>query len=123
MQFEFTEGQNMLRRAIRDFAMKEIAPLVDECEERETFPVGLLPNMGELGYLGMGYPAEYGGSGMGKIGECILAEEVGHVCAGIAGVLNVQMAVGTSMIYRFGSEEQKQQFLTPLIAANLTSPS
>ena len=60
MDFEFNEEQNMLRETIRDFARKEIAPLVDETEAKDKFPLELIPRMGGLGYLCIWAPEEYG---------------------------------------------------------------
>lgn len=115
MDFELTEEQKMLREAIRDFAMKEIVPLVNEAEEKETFPIQLFPMMGDLGYLCVRYPEEYGGGGAGKIGECVAMEELGRVSAGITGGIIVQSGLSTSAIYAHGTEEQKQNFLIPAI--------
>ena len=115
MDFDWTEEQLMFKQAIRDFTEKEIAPLVDEAEEKEEFPVELFPKMGKLGYLAVGYPAEYDGGGMGSIGECILQEEVARVNCGIASALNAQIALGTHIIYDHGTEEQKQKYLIPAL--------
>lgn len=106
MDFDWTEEQLMFKQAIRDFTEKEIAPLVDEAEEKEEFPVELFPKMGKLGYLAVGYPAEYDGGGMGSIGECILQEEVARVNCGIASALNAQIALGTHIIYDHGIQHQ-----------------
>lgn len=128
MDFEFTEEQKMFREAIRNFAEKEIAPLVEEAEENERFPEGLFPRMGALGYLCVRYPAQYGGPGMDKVSECIYVEEVSRICTGIAASLMVQSGIGTSMILDHGTEEQKQKYLVPAIkgqkigAFGLTEP-
>ena len=115
MDFEFSEEHKMLREAIRNFAEKEIAPLVEEAEEKEQFPVELFPRMGELGYLCLGYPAEYGAAGMGLIGACIAVEELAKVCAGITGGIMVQSGLATESILAHGTEEQKQKYLVPAI--------
>jgi len=129
MDFEFSEEHKMLREAIRDFAEKEIAPLVDEAEAKEQFPVELFPRMGELGYLCLGYPTKYGAGEMGMIGECIAIEELGRVSAGISSSLMVQSGLGTEAILHRGTEEQKQKYLIPAIkgqkiaAFGLTEPN
>ena len=129
MDFELTEAQKIFREAIKRFAEKEIAPLVDEAEEKEKFPVQLFPMMGDLGYLGIAYSPEYGGSGMGKMGECIAVEEFGRICMGIASGLMIQSGLATSSIYAHGSEAQKQRYLVPAIkgrkiaAFGLTEPN
>lgn len=129
MDFELTEEQKIFREAIKRFAEKEIAPLVDEAEEKEKFPVQLFPMMGDLGYLGIAYSPEYGGAGMGKMGECIAVEEFGRICLGIASGLMIQSGLATSSIYAHGSEAQKQRYLVPAIkgrkiaAFGLTEPN
>ena len=129
MNFEFNEEQKMLKEAIRSFAEKEIAPLVDEAEKNKTFPVQLFPKMGDLGYLCLSYSPEYGGAGMGKIGDCIVTEEVAYYAVGIAAGTMVQAGIGTAAINRRGTEAQKQKYLVPAIkgrkiaAFGLTEPN
>src|SRR3990170_1609469 len=129
MDFELTEGQKIFREAIKQFAEKEIAPLVNEAEEKEKFPVQLFPMMGDLGYLGIAYSPEYGGADMGKMGECLAVEEFGRICMGIASGLMIQSGLATSSIYAHGSEAQKQRYLVPAIkgrkiaAFGLTEPN
>ncbi len=115
MDFEFSEEHKMLRQAIRDFAEKEIAPLVDEAEAKEKSPKELFPKMGKLGYLCLSYPAKYGAADMGLIGECIVIEEISRVAVGIAAGLMAQGGISTSPIVDHGTEEQKQKYLMPAI--------
>jgi len=63
LNFEFTEEQNMFRDTIRDFGQKEIEPIVEEYEKKEDFPKELFPKLGDMGFLGIIYPEEYGGVG------------------------------------------------------------
>ncbi|MFC2060163.1 acyl-CoA dehydrogenase family protein [Chloroflexota bacterium] len=112
MDFELSEEHKMLREAVRDFAEKEIAPLVEEAEEKEEFPVAIIPKMGELGYLCANYPVDYGGGGMGLIGWCVVIEELSRVCLGIASGINGQSGSG-SVILAHGTEEQKQKYIVP----------
>ena len=129
IDFEITEENRIFRSAIRDFAQKEIAPLVDEAEETHTFPRQLFRKMGEQGFLCPRYPVELGGGGGDKITECIMVEEINRVNAGIAAALMAQSGLATQPIYRFGSDEQKQKFLIPAIkgekigAFGLTEPN
>lgn len=115
MDFEFSEEHKMLREAIRDFASKEIAPLVDKAEEKEEFPKELFSRMGELGYLCLSHPAKYGAGEMGMIGECIMVEEIARVNVGIAGAIAAQGGIATETILAHGTEEQKQKYLIPAI--------
>lgn len=129
MDFELSEEQKMFKQAIHDFAEKEISPLVDEAERIAAFPLHLFPKMGELGYLCVRYPPEYGGAGMGKMGDCISVEEIAYVNVGIAAGIMVQGGIGTSAIFVRGNEEQKQKYLVPAIkgqkiaAFGLTEPN
>lgn len=115
MDFEFTEEQRMFQRAIRDFTEKKVAPLVEEAEKHEVCPREVFTELGKLGYLCPAYPVEWGGGGLGKIGDCILIEELAKVCSGICTGIMVQGGLATNALLRHGSEEQKQKFLIPAI--------
>ncbi len=115
MDFELTEEQKLFKEAVRGFVEREVVPVVDESEEKETCPVELFPKLGELGYLCPAYPPEYGGGGLGKIGDCILIEELARVCSGIAAGIMVQSGLTTFPILKYGTEEQKQRLLVPAI--------
>jgi alkylation response protein AidB-like acyl-CoA dehydrogenase len=116
VDLEFTEEQKMFQQAMKDFAEKDVAPLVDEAEEKETFPEELFPKMGKLGYLCPGYPSEYGGGDLGKVGDCIMIEEMAKVCSGIAAAIMVQSGLTTFAILKYGTDEQKNKWLVPAIA-------
>jgi alkylation response protein AidB-like acyl-CoA dehydrogenase len=115
MDFDFTEVHQIFATSVRHFAEREIAPLVGEAEVREEFPVELFPKMGELGYLCIMCPEEYGSAGADRISECLLAEELGRVCLGIASGFLSHSSVSTAIIHHFGSEAQKQKYLVPSI--------
>ena len=128
MDFELTEEHRIFRDMIRQFAEKEIAPLVDEAEETGVFPKQLFKMMGDQGFLCPRYPEELGGGGGDKITECIMVEELNRVCPGIAAGIMALGGLATQPIYRYGSEEQKQKYLIPAIkgdkigAFGLTEP-
>lgn len=115
MDFDLTEEHRIFQDAIRDFSQKEIAPLVDEAEETNVFPRQLFKKLGDLGFLCPRYPLELGGGGGDKIMDCIMAEELNKVNAGIAASLMVQGGLATQPLYKYGSEEQKERFLVPAI--------
>lgn len=115
MDFELTEEHRIFQKSIRDFAENEIAPLVDEAEEKNVFPRQLFTKMGAIGFLCPRYPEELGGGGGDKITEVIMVEELNRINAGIAASLMVQGGLSTQPIYRFGSDEQKQRILVPAI--------
>ncbi|MBI4284353.1 MAG: acyl-CoA dehydrogenase family protein [Chloroflexi bacterium] len=129
MDFELSEEHKMLREAVRDFAQKEIAPLVEEAEAKEEMPPGLFPKLGKLGYICVGYPSEYGGGGMGMLGQCILIEEFCRVCVGIGSSVMTQGGIATHALLHHGTEAQKQKYLIPAIrgevigAYGLTEPN
>ena len=129
MDFELSDEHSIFRKSIRDFAEKEIAPLVEEAEETESVPVHLFHKMGKLGYLCIRYPERYGGAGANKLMECIWIEELGRICLGIASGILTHSCVATVPIYEFGSEEQKKKYLVPAIkgekifAFGLTEPN
>lgn len=115
MDFQLNEEQKIFKQAIRDFAEKEIQPLVEEFEAREEFPRELMPKMGKLNYLGPSYPPHYGGGGMEKIGDIIWGEELARVCSGIAFSLQSTTGLPACSLRDFGTEEQRQKYLAPML--------
>jgi alkylation response protein AidB-like acyl-CoA dehydrogenase len=115
MDFELSEEHKIFQRTAAQFAQKELAPLGKEYEEREEYPKWIFPRAGELGFLGIPYPEQYGGTGPDTIALSLFAEETTKADAGISMGLVVQNTVGTSPIYNFGSEEFKQRYLVPAI--------
>jgi len=113
--FIFTEEHDQLRESIASFVTKELAPHAERWEE-ETFEDWVFPRMGELGFLGLSYPEEYGGQGGDYYASLILAEEMtksnsGGLAMGIA----VHTDMATPPVHLFGSEQQKQNYLVPSI--------
>ena len=121
MDFDLTQEHRLFRDAIRDFAEKAVAPLVEEAEETGCFPKQLFKQMGSLGFLCPRYPLELGGGGGDKISDCIMVEELNRINAGIAASLMVQSGLGTHPIYKHGTEDQKERFLIPAIAGDKVS--
>lgn len=119
LSFEFTEEQEMFRDTIRDFAAKEVEPLIEEYEAKEDFPKELFPKLGEMGFLGIVFPEEYGGVGMDKITDCIFSEEMGKVNAGMTMCINAHVGLSMFPIYKFGTDEQKEKYLIPGIEGKL----
>jgi alkylation response protein AidB-like acyl-CoA dehydrogenase len=111
----FKEEHEMLRQSIREFAEKELLPHAEEWEET-TFPDWVFSRMGELGYLGLHYPEEYGGGGGDYFTNIVLAEELARCGSGSLGMaIAVQVGMATPPILAFGTEEQKQKYLVPAI--------
>jgi alkylation response protein AidB-like acyl-CoA dehydrogenase len=113
--FIFTDEHEQLRQSIRSFVTKELAPHAEEWEET-TFPDSVFRRMGELGFLGLSYPEEYGGQGGDYYCNIVMAEEMTHAnCGGLAMGVAVQTDMATPPVYLFGTEEQKQKYLVPAI--------
>ncbi|MFZ0043170.1 MAG: acyl-CoA dehydrogenase family protein [Solirubrobacteraceae bacterium] len=114
--FIFTDEHEQLRESIRRFVIKELAPHAEEWEEN-TFPDWVFERMGELGFLGLDKPEEYGGQGGDYYSSLVLAEEIVHAnCGGLAMGLAVQTDMAMPPILAFGTEEQKQEWAAPAIA-------
>ena len=119
LSYAFTEEQEEIRAMVREFAEGEIAPLVEEAERHEKFPVEIMPKLGELGLLGIVFPEEYGGMGLDKITECIFVEEMTKVSAGITASVNAHADLAAFPIYKFGTEEQRERYLPRSIAGEI----
>jgi len=113
--FYLSEAQRDLQRVLRDFVSKEIAPLAAECDAMERFPVQLFPRLGALGYLGVGFSEEVGGSGGGILDYAILCEELAYGSGGIALGIYVHMALACAALEAFGSTALKQTWLRPAL--------
>ena len=119
LSYAFTEEQEDLRQMVREFAQGEIAPLVEEAERNEQFPVEVIPMLGELGLLGIVFPEEYGGIGADKITECIFVEEMAKVCAGITASVDAHADLAAFPIYKFGTDAQRERYLPRSIAGEI----
>jgi alkylation response protein AidB-like acyl-CoA dehydrogenase len=112
----FTDAHEELRGHIRRFLEREVVPHLEEWEET-LFPDSIMNRMGELGFLGLRYPAEYGGQGGDYFSAVVLSEEMARVhCGGLGMAVAVQTEMATPPVQRFGSEEQKHRFLVPAIS-------
>ncbi len=130
MKFELTEEQNLIRDMVRSFAETEVAPSAALRDEEESFDRGLMfDKLAELGLTGIVFPEEYGGAGSDYISYAIAVEELSRVCASTGVTLSAHLSLCANPIYLFGTEEQKQKYLTPLAtgekmgAFGLTEPA
>ena len=114
MDFSFTEEQQQLRKSIREFAEGEIAPHVMEWEEATQFPTEIMPKLAEMGLLGIIFPEQYGGAGLGYIEYVIAIEELSRVDGSIGIIVAAHNSLCGNHIYKFGTEAQKQKYLAPL---------
>ncbi|WP_394218119.1 acyl-CoA dehydrogenase [Halobacillus trueperi] len=129
MNLQFTDEQEMMRKMVRDFAEKEVAPAVERMEKEDRFPSELLPKMGELGLMGVPIPEKYGGAEMDYLSYIIAIHEISKVSATLGVILSVHTSVGTNPILYFGTEEQKNKYIPKLASGEflgafaLTEPS
>lgn len=114
MDFTFTEEQSMLRDMVSDFVNNELKPKAEQIDNEEKIPDEIIRQIGELGLLGAAFPVEYGGSGFGEIGYCIVQEEIGRGCLSTATFIGAHTSIGTNSIYIGGDEELKQRFMPDL---------
>ena len=123
-----TDEHKMLRDAARDFAQKEIAPIAAEFDESGDFPHSSIKKMGELGFMGIEIPEQYGGAGMDSLAYVLALEEICKVDASHGVIMSVNNSLYCHGILKFGTEEQKKKFLTPIAsgkaigAYSLTEP-
>jgi alkylation response protein AidB-like acyl-CoA dehydrogenase len=114
VDFSFTDEQQQLRRSVRGFAETEIAPHVMEWDEASQFPSQLIPALGEMGFLGVIYPEQYGGAGLGYIEYATVIEELARVDGSVGLIVAAHNSLCTNHIYKFGNEEQRQKYVVPL---------
>ncbi len=114
MNFELNEEQLQIKHSVREFAESEIRPHVMEWDESQHFPEELRPKLAELGLLGVLFPEEYGGAGMGYVEYATIIEEISRVCGSVALSVAAHNSLCSNHIFLFGSEEQKQKYLVPL---------
>jgi alkylation response protein AidB-like acyl-CoA dehydrogenase len=114
MDFELNEEQQQVKMSVREFAEGEIAPHVREWDEAQHFPVELLPKLAEQGLMGVIFPEEYGGAGMGYVEYVAIIEELSRVDGSVGISVAAHNSLCSNHIFMFGSEEQKQKFLVPL---------
>ena len=120
MDFEMTTEQLAMQKMARDYAEKEIAPIAAEYDEKEEMPVQLIRKMVSEGFASVSVPEEYGGAGMDEVTLCLVTEELGRGCAGIATGVGAN-SLAMLPIQLAGSEEQKKKYLIALCNGKLAS--
>src|SRR5258708_6551635 len=114
MDFDFTPEQIQLRKNVREFAEAEIGPHVREWDEHSTFPMEVVKKLGELGYLGVIFPEELGGAGLGYIEYAIVLEELSRVDGSVGLTVAAHTSLCANHIYRAGTPEQHRKYLPDL---------
>ena len=114
MGFDLTEEQLQVKRSVREFAEAEIKPHVMEWDEAQRLPREIFTKMGELGLMGVLFPEEYGGAGMGYVEYATVIEEIARVDGSVGLSLAAHNSLCTNHIYQYGGEAQRKKYVTPL---------
>jgi alkylation response protein AidB-like acyl-CoA dehydrogenase len=128
LSLEFTEEHEALIQTVRSFAQKEIAPIAEEFDHSGEFPLATVKKMGAMGLMGIEVPEEYGGAGMDGLSYVLTMVEIAKADVSHSTILSVNNSLYNYGIMKFGTEEQKQKFLTPIAtgekigAYSLTEP-
>ena len=118
MDFTLNESEKMLQRLAKEFAIKSVQPQAAEIDRSGQFPLALAKEMGTLGYQGLPYPVEYGGSGAGYVSYVLVLEQICQASMTAGAIMSVT-TTQQETVFRFGDEEQKRNFLTPLAQGKL----
>lgn len=116
MKFDFTEEQIMVRDTARDFAVRELDPIAAKLDEECTYPADKIEMLAEMGFLGVAIPEENGGGGMDYVSYVLAIEEISRACAGTGVIMSVNNSLVCHPLFKFGTDEQKKEFLEPLAA-------
>jgi alkylation response protein AidB-like acyl-CoA dehydrogenase len=114
MQFDLTEEQVEMQRVLRDFAEKEIGPHAARWDEEQKFPIEVIKKLGQLGFLGVIFPPQYGGAGLSYVDYVVVVEELARADASVGITVSGHISLCSNHIFEQGTEEQKQKFLKPL---------
>ncbi len=116
MHFDLSDDHQLLQRTVRDFARNEVAPVAEELDATKAFPYELVRKMGDLGWMGIPFPEEVGGSGGDSLAYALAVEELTRIDSSVAITLCAHTSLGTQPVYLFGSDEQKERLLPDLCA-------
>ncbi|PSP61319.1 acyl-CoA dehydrogenase [Halobacteriales archaeon QH_8_64_26] len=114
MDFTLSAEQKQIRDTVADVVDSEVVPRAGEIDARDEFPADLIEQLGELGLMGMPFPEEYGGAGLDYHSYVIGLEEISRGSGGLGTIVAAHTSLAGNMLYAFGTDEQKQEYLTPL---------
>jgi len=114
MDFELSDEQRLLRDTVRDFARNEVAPRAAELDATKSFPYELVGMLGELGLMGIPFPAEYGGGGADNLSYALAVEELARIDSSVAITMAAHTSLGTMPIYLWGDDAQREEWLPQL---------
>ena len=129
MNFDLTSEQEMIKKTIREFSEEVVAPGSIERDRNKHFPIDVFNQLAEMGIMGLPFPEEYGGGGADTISFAIVTEELSRACASTGITYSAHISLGGAPLHLFGTEEQKQKYLTPICtgesfgAFGLTEPN
>jgi short-chain 2-methylacyl-CoA dehydrogenase len=116
MRFDLDDDTKLLQSTVREFALREVAPLAAELDQAKRFPYELVATMGELGWMGIPFPERYGGAGGTTLQYAIAIEELTRIDSSVAITVCAHTSLGTQPVYLFGSEEQRERLMPDLCA-------
>jgi len=119
VHFELNEQHRMIRDMARDFANREIVPIAAAIDEEERFPADVVKKMGELGFMGMNVPEQYGGAGLDSLCYVLAMEEISKACASCGVIMSVNNSLVCWPLETYATEQQKIKWLTPLAKGDL----
>src|SRR5579862_7357173 len=114
MDFDLTAEHALVQQTVREFARDRVAPAAAELDRTKAFPYEIVRELGDLGLMGIPFPAEYGGAGADTLAYALAVEELARVDSSVAITLCAHISLGTQPIYMFGSEEQRLEWLPQL---------
>jgi butyryl-CoA dehydrogenase len=119
MDFALSPQHEEIRRTVRDFAEKRIAPVADELERRGEFPMDIVREAASLGLLGVPYPEEVGGTGLDSLAYAITVEELSRVSGSVGIIVSAHTSLGCNPIYLAGTDAQKEKYLRPMASGQV----
>ena len=119
MKYPLTEDERMIQKTARDFARRELAPVAIEANEKGIFPEGIFRRLGELGFMGVTVPEEYGGVNLGTFSLVLVLEEINAVCASTGVTMSVHNSLTNWCILKYGSEKIRKRFLPRLASGEM----
>src|SRR3954469_3712631 len=116
MDFDLSPDHELIRRTVRDFAEQEVAPVAEHLDKTKSFPYEIVRKLGDLGFMGIPFPEEFGGAGADSLAYAIAVEELTRIDSSVAITMCAHTSLGTQPVYLFGSQEQKERLLPDLCA-------
>ena len=114
MHFDLSIKHHIIRKTVRGFVERELAPIATEIDREARFPIEVVQRMKPLGYFGLQIPKEWGGAGMDTIGYAIVVEEFSRVCAAVGLLIAVHNSVSLYPLWKFGNDDQRERFCRPM---------